>query len=83
MLKCNWATWFSGYSRISLSMTKHQVLSVRSRQDSSIWLEEGTWCTELGNTAEPGCQKLTMRCASKKQCLHGAELLCCSHSATV
>lgn len=39
----------------------------------------GTWCTELSHTAEPGCHKLTVRCASKKHCLSGAVLLCCSH----
>lgn len=47
MLKCSWATWFSRYNKISLSMTKHQVLSVISRRDFSIWLGPGTWATQL------------------------------------
>lgn len=66
MLKCSWAMWFSGYSRIGLRMTKLQVLSVRSRQDSSVWLRAGTWCTKLGHTAEPGCHKLHNEICLKK-----------------
>lgn len=83
MLKCSWATWFSGYSRIGLSTTKHQVLSVRSRHGSSIWLGAGTGCTELGHTAEPGCHKFTISCASKKHCSTACLVQCCCVAPTV
>lgn len=60
-----------------------QTLSSFCQVKTGLLYMAGACYTELCHTAESGCHKLTMRCASKKHCLSSAVLLCCSYCGTV